>query len=945
MRKASFWRTHYYWVVALFLYTSCSPHRDKVPEKGEPWINEALFFQDANLLSGQLSNGMRYFIQGNHSPKERAECYLIVRAGSVHEREEERGVAHLATCIQAATLRNLQRGEFIEYANANTSFDETTYQLQISLHQGNELSTLFSLIKLQIEKPLFTEKELERECKRKSEEKGPLREWIEELSAGTLYENRSPMVSEQYLEHIDQKILSSFYQKWYRPDRMALILVGDFDEKKVKESVEKILDFPFPPCQKELLKERQISPTATSPSPQFLIRTDKKYTGPLFILGKRERAKKWETRSDIRQHLIDTIIAELAERYFAEQIPEQELSLRSIVPTIYHFYDSYTFPSLIGRGRKGETERGLQALFSLIRQLQQCGFSQSDWQMLKQHWVHLFDSQEKKRQESIEWAEQYREYFLGRQILPLVKREIKEELLEEITIEEICERTSTLFDLREGKQVVVLLLLSPEERADAALRDEWSSLLERANVETFSLQKEERELFEPLLKEKLPGGKIIERREDEESGVITLFLSNQMQVYLKQTSCKEEEVLFSLFDQRGFSQLEKEQLPSGILAERLIDLSGVAGWKHSDVKNMLIHRSMGLSFSMDHYFRELIGWSSSRNLPHFLSFLHLKCTELNREPKTLRFLVENMREEIQSDSEEGGEILRSHLTQKNSGGHSHFKPIKERALKQLNTEEVFVLTEKFLTFQAPCFASFVGDFQEEDLLPLIESYLASLPLGHLEGKEPEEYPLSFPLASSSETLYGGRDWEMQSVLFFPVFYGQLSSSSSLREELFWLNFINSLLENRLLEVLASEGIDSDKLSVSHSPFPYFSCKEGRVHIFFTCQTERRTEIEEYIRQEIQEICLSGFSKREIENVRVVWQQHFESALESNSFWQDQIRAALLYKEGSFREITLRLGRFSSPLFEEELQKYLPLFFSEAKERMNALSLIPEETEL
>ena len=101
---------------------------------------------DPLITVGRLPNGLRYYIRENRQPQARAELRLVVNAGSVLEDEDQRGLAHFVEHMSFNGTLHFPRqdvGGFMQslgmrfgaHVNANTSFDETVYQLQIPTEQ------------------------------------------------------------------------------------------------------------------------------------------------------------------------------------------------------------------------------------------------------------------------------------------------------------------------------------------------------------------------------------------------------------------------------------------------------------------------------------------------------------------------------------------------------------------------------------------------------------------------------------------------------------------------------------------------------------------------------------------------------------------------------------------------------------------------------------------
>ena len=97
---------------------------------------------DPRITVGTLSNGMRYYIRANKQPQNRAEIRLVVNAGSVLEDDDQRGLAHFVEHMAFNGTRHFPKQDVIAFLqstgmhfgahiNANTSFDQTVYELQI----------------------------------------------------------------------------------------------------------------------------------------------------------------------------------------------------------------------------------------------------------------------------------------------------------------------------------------------------------------------------------------------------------------------------------------------------------------------------------------------------------------------------------------------------------------------------------------------------------------------------------------------------------------------------------------------------------------------------------------------------------------------------------------------------------------------------------------------
>eukprot|EP01031_Cornospumella_fuschlensis_P010690 gene10690-13081_t len=106
----------------------------------------------ADVKVGKLSNGLTYYIKKNARPEQRLELRLVVKAGSILEDDDQRGLAHFTEHMAFNGSTNFKRHELVSYLqsigvkfgadlNAYTSFDETVYMLPIPTAKKENIHT------------------------------------------------------------------------------------------------------------------------------------------------------------------------------------------------------------------------------------------------------------------------------------------------------------------------------------------------------------------------------------------------------------------------------------------------------------------------------------------------------------------------------------------------------------------------------------------------------------------------------------------------------------------------------------------------------------------------------------------------------------------------------------------------------------------------------------
>src|SRR5690606_4397204 len=82
-------------ILLVVLAAQLAPLTAQVTRAPAPQDLDAKLAFDPLVRVGTLENGLRYYIMANTMPEKRAELRLAVRVGSVHEADNQRGLAHV----------------------------------------------------------------------------------------------------------------------------------------------------------------------------------------------------------------------------------------------------------------------------------------------------------------------------------------------------------------------------------------------------------------------------------------------------------------------------------------------------------------------------------------------------------------------------------------------------------------------------------------------------------------------------------------------------------------------------------------------------------------------------------------------------------------------------------------------------------------------------------
>ncbi len=206
---------------------------------------------DPNAIYGSLDNGFRYVVMKNKKPENRVSMHLYVQAGSMHETDEQRGLAHYLEHMLFNGSEHFKPGELVKYfqsigmqfgadANASTGFYKTVYDIDLPSGDPDSLAKGMLVLHDYAAGALILEKEVEKErpivlAEKRTRDSVDYRTFEAVFNfemPNALLSSRLPIGTEEVLAKADRPLLKSFYDTWYRPERMVIVMVGDFDPQK-----------------------------------------------------------------------------------------------------------------------------------------------------------------------------------------------------------------------------------------------------------------------------------------------------------------------------------------------------------------------------------------------------------------------------------------------------------------------------------------------------------------------------------------------------------------------------------------------------------------------------------------------------------------------------------------------------------------------------------------
>ncbi|MES1256046.1 MAG: pitrilysin family protein, partial [Acidobacteriota bacterium] len=517
---------------------------------------------DPDVVVGTLPNGLRYYVRTNGKPARRAELRLVVKAGSVLEDDDQRGLAHFVEHMEFEGTRHFPGQSIVDFlssvglsigpdANAATSYDDTQYTLRVPTDVPGVLDRALLVLEDWAQGASFDERGIERE-------RGiVLSEWRMHLGAdertqdkiskvqlaGSRYADRTPIGIPEVIEHAQREQLTRFYRDWYRPDLMAVIVVGDIDREAVVGLIKNHFSSLAAPSP---VRPRPIFDVPEQPGTRYHIVTDKETTATVVQMSDLRPARNQGSVGGYREILRDQLFGSM----LGDRLDELRQSAdppflagaaeRGLFP-IARTRDMATLQALVP---DNHVARGLDALVTELQRVARFGFTPSELARAKDAMMRGSERvvTESPDRESESRADEYTRNFLRGEALPTIWQELAfhRRFVPEMTLAEVNALAEEWFPDQNR-----LVVVSAPDAPGVVLPSQAALASVVASASTKRLTPYVDGAAGQVLMGAPPArGTVVKTTLRPEAGITEWTLSNGATVVLKPTTLKEDQILF-----------------------------------------------------------------------------------------------------------------------------------------------------------------------------------------------------------------------------------------------------------------------------------------------------------------------------------------------------------------------------------------------------------------
>lgn len=863
------------------------------------WAQDDLAAQlplDPKVTIGKLDNGLTYYIRQNEKPENKVELRLVIDAGSILEDDDQRGLAHFTEHMAFNGSANFEKNDIVSFLqsigvefgadlNAYTGFDETVYILPIPTEKKENVEKAFQILDDWASAVAFDPGEidkergvvLEEERSGRGAEERMFRITYPKMLEGSRYAQRLPIGDVEVLKSFKPDAIRRFYKDWYRPDLMAVVVVGDIDPSEAENLIRQhFADLKNPANPRERL-DADVPPRTKS---EGMVVTDKEATHHLIDINfSYEPIKEQTTLRAYRELLMRSLFSSMLSQRMQEMMQKEKPPFLYAANTFgslargYESYNAYAYLS------KGGVEPAITALVAENERARQYGFTDGELERTKKMMMKSMERayNERDKTESASLAAEYIRHFLDDEPIPGIANEYKyyQRFLDDIRLEEINQYAATIIP---GPDEPKLVIFTGPEKADFQIPTGEALLQMTRKAYTQEVTPyEEEAIASSLMTQKPTPGKVTAVKKNEPLGLTEFKLSNGVNVIIKPTDFKNDQVILTASRLGGQYNFDASDRYDAEYAATIVSQMGISDFSPIDIRKILAGKSASATPRIGAVSEGINGQSSAADVETLLQLVNLYFTSPRKDQELFNSFVSKQQAMYENMTADPQYTFQGFMLKAMYKDHPWAPKLpKPETFSKLDLDKALDLyKQRFRNAHGLTFV-IVGKVDPDSIRPLVETYIGSLPSTgkSTSYKDVGLRPVKGPL---KEVVNKGT--EPKSLIRI-VWSGETKYDI---EELLKVQGLVEVMNLKIIETLREDlsGIYGGGMYGTINKYPYGNYSFG---ISIPCGPENVDTLIAATFTEIEKVKAHGPSEKDLNKVKETWKQQYLVNVKDNNFW-------------------------------------------------------------
>ncbi len=889
---------------------------------------------DPTVKIGKLANGLTYYIKHNAEPKNRVELRLVVNAGSICEKNDQQGLAHLLEhmCFNGTEhFKKQALVNFIEasgvkfgaHLNAQTSFDQTMFMLQMPTNRPSLVDSAMLVLEDWAHNVNLTGTEIDKERGVVKEEwrlglgaqDRMMNKYIPIILKGSRYAQRLPIGKMAIIDTAHYATLRNFYHTWYRPDLMAVIVVGDVDVNQMQKLIEKHFGKLSNPKNEQ---KRVIYGIPDNKAPLIAITTDKEATMNQVVVFYKHPKKPDVTVAGFRKYLENQLISNMITARLAEITQK---------PGAPFMYAGAGYGGFLGRttnaytafaiAKDNQIGASLKTLLDENKRMQEYGFTPTELERARKNLMRKYERlyAERNKQKSASLANEYIGNFTQKDPIPGIAEEyqLAKELLPKMNLSGI---DSTAKHWVTDTNMVVLITAPQKPGVKVPTEKEVMAIIE--NEKTVQLKPYvDKILRAPLIAHAIAPGKIV-RIEKIDTLYEKWTLSNGMEVYIKPTKFKNDQVLYKAYSPGGSSLIPDDKVIITRVFTDIIDESGLGQFSGIDLEKKLAGKAVDLSPFLGKLRQGFNGKASPKDLETLLKLQYLYFTQPRQDQEIFQKVIVNQENMIKHMSANPKMVFYDSVFQAITSHSPRTIVIPTEAqIKSIRQSDIYNIYKKQFQHAAGFKVFFVGNVHPEKLKPLVEKYLASIPAG--ENLTWKNVSPPFPKGIKKVNVYKGKAPQSQVLLTMEGKYRYNSQNNLIMQAL--VQALNIELREKVREQESGTYGIYVMPTLEKYPEEKYLLMTG-----FGCAPKNVDKLVASVFEVMKKMQQQGPDALTLKKVKETFVRTYETSVRENKFWLNKLADFTFYgtKIPTVKAYDAAVEKITAEKVKKAAKKYLTI---------------------
>ena len=706
---------------------------------------------DKDVRMGKLDNGLTYYLRYNNWPEKRAEFYIAQRVGSIQENDDQRGLAHFLEHMCFNGTEHFKGNDIVKWCetigvkfgrdlNAYTSIDQTVYNISnVPTTRDGIVDSCLLILHDWADGLLLEPEEIQKERgviheewrMRTSAQMRMLERDLPRLYPNSKYGYRMPIGLMEIIDNFEPQVLRNYYEKWYRPDNQAIIVVGDVDLDKVEKKIKDL----FAPIK----MPENPAPVVAEMVPDnkeaiIVVDKDKEMQYSIVELMMKSDPIPEEMKGNLQYLVIDYMkdacigmlndrMTELAQKADCPYLQGGVGYGQYLLSKTKDAFEVSVVP------KEGQTEAALKAAFIEARRARQYGFTATEYQRYKSNFLSQLDKQysNKDKRFNSQFVHEYVKNYLDKEPIPSLDDyyEIMKQIVPALPLDAINELMKGFFEDTDSNMVVLNL---NQEKEGAIYPTEAS--LKKAIDEARATQLEayvDNVKDEPLITKLPKAGKIVKEVAGKKFDYKELTLSNGATVILKHTDLKKDQVILTSEGFGGSSLYGEKDFANIKLFDEAIEASGLGNFSHTELEKALAGKIASARMALGTSRANISGSSTPTDVETLLQLVYLYFTNINKDQESYDNMMKTEELMLKNKLLKPESVFSDSLSLTLTNHSKRFAPLTVDELSKINYDRILQIAKEQTANAAAFTFTIIGNYDEATIRPLIEQYLGALP--------------------------------------------------------------------------------------------------------------------------------------------------------------------------------------------------------------------------